>query len=476
MNAHKNSFIVLSSLMCLFLFASISAQPVEIDNQIVVVTKKNCNPENIWGTGKATVRDSIKGCNTFLIDINSDESGVRAYLDTLAKNPSVDYLEPNYQVELPENFQMSISFPDEGCPPLVKGTSPPDFFGLPAIYDLGTEMAHELTTGEGIIVAIIDNGIDQNHPLFQQSIMLPGKDFIDMDDDPSDEGGDVYGHGTFVTGLVLLNAPDCGIVTVRAFNGNGIGSSFSIARAIRWAANHDADVINMSFGMETDSKLVKNAIKFANNKEVALVAASGNEGLTTRIFPAAYNTVIAVSAIDSLEHLADFSNYGEYIDVCAPGVNLYSSLAGEYNWGTWSGTSFAAPLVSAACALTLSLNEEVTPNRIERHVGLTARRVLSWGEIVPPDSQYGNGCIDIFAAVSQINEPDIILCGDADGNGVVNMGDVQYIVRYVFKSGSQPSSMSAADVNCDFHVNEADATFLLNFLLKGGPQPCCWAR
>ena len=465
---------VLVVLIIILCFAA--ATPVLGNYEVVVVLKENGVADNMAPAFRAGITDSIKGCNIFLVEM-MDEMTLSQAIDALSKDPDVMYVEPNFPMELPENFQMSISFPDESLPPLLKDISPPDFYGLPAQYDLGTDEALQVTEGDGIVVAVIDNGLAYNHPLFQISTILPGKDFIDNDNEPAEKAGDAYGHGTFVTGLILLNAPACHIMPLRAFDKDGVGSSFSVARAIRWAATHNVRVVNMSFGMSTYSHLIQDACSFASNRNVVLVAASGNENSASPTYPASYPYVIAVSAIDEQEYRADFSNYGEYIDVCAPGVNLYSCLAGEFNWGTWSGTSFSAPLVSAACALSCAADPTVTPQRMERHLRKTARRNLAWGTISnPPDPEYGNGCIDIGAAVTTINNPDDILCGDADGNGIFNIADAHYVVNFVFRDAGVPASDACADVNCDGRVNEADANYMLNYLVKGGPAPCCWSR
>ncbi|MEZ5358225.1 MAG: S8 family serine peptidase [Candidatus Zixiibacteriota bacterium] len=457
---------------CALSVSMAGAAVVEIENEFVAKLQNGVNPADVWPPDRAGIQDSIPGMGIFLVEYlpGTDKADI---LDTLAKNPFVEFAEPNYLMEFPENFQMSISFPDESRPTYLMGVSPESFYTQPADYDLGITQAQLLSTGAGVTVAVIDNGLDFNHPMFAAANLIPGRDIIDNDNDPTDEGGSAYGHGTFVTGLILLAAPDCNILPIKAFDGDGIGTSFDAARAIRWAATHGADVINMSFGMEIASAAIEDAIDFTKDRDVIMIAASGNESLTVPIYPAAFPGVLAVSAIDEDEYIAEFSNYGNFIDVCAPGVNLYSALAGEYNWGTWSGTSFSAPLVAAGCAMAKAENPDISAGEMIMHVRSTARRELDWGLITPPSFEYGNGCIDIYELVSTIHDFDGVACGDADGNGIVNPADANYIVRFVFKGGKPPVSMRAADVNCDNSVNQADATYLLNYLIKNGTPPCC---
>ncbi len=472
MKQSKALAVTVLLLLSIFTNAMLLADISEVPHELVVKLKPGIELRDVWNSNRAGIIGSIPESNMYLLEYDSDFSKADVF-DLLGKNPNVVYVEPNYEMQVPENYQMSISFPDESRPPLLKGVSPADFFGLPGEYNLGTNDAFGFTTGEGVTVAVIDNGIEPDHPLFQESNVLRGRDILDKDNDPTDEGGSSYGHGTFVTGIILMNAPDCEIMPIRAFDGDGFGTSFVVARSIRWAAIHNADVINMSFGMEVDSKAISGAVDFASDRGIILIAACGNESTNALMYPAAYGDVIAVSAFDTNEEFADFSNYGTYIDVCAPGVDVYSSTAGEYNWGTWSGTSFAAPFVTAGCVLTLSEAPDMTIRSMVHHVRATARRELNWGFVQAPDERYGNGCINIFGMVSTATVEDDILCGDADGNGAVNPGDAHYIVRFVFKNGAPPVSMNAADVNCDMSVNEADATYLLNYLMKNGLPPCC---
>ena len=239
--------------------------------------------------------------------------------------------------------------------------------------------------GAGVIVAVIDTGIDRLHADIKDHIWTdPGEipdDNIDNDNDGLID--DVYGwsfldaskdtlerrdtatssvsgHGTFIAGLIALIAPDAKIMPIRAFSSDGVSDAFSIAQSIKYAVDHGAQVVNLSFGTTEDSQVIHDAVSYAEQRGVLLVAAAGNEAISDDLapqFPANWKSqVMSVAAIDSNDRKAGFSNYGSNISVSAPGVDIVSLYPGANNnsdYATWSGTSFAAPLAAAEGALIL---------------------------------------------------------------------------------------------------------------------------
>lgn len=250
--------------------------------------------------------------------------------------------------------------------------------------------------GKGTVVAVIDTGVDYTHKDLADNIWvnegeIPGNgidddgngyvddvhgvDFVDGDSDPMDE----HGHGTHVAGIIAMTPGNGGgvgvaygakIMCVRAGQANGSFASTDIAKAIKYAADNGADVINMSFGGTGRSYLVESALQDAFPSCV-LVAAAGNDGLPTTdakqagylftedIYPAGYKYVIGVMATDNNQSIAYFSNWDfiegqncEY-EMAAPGVNIYSTLPGN-RYACWSGTSMATPNVAAAAAILRS--------------------------------------------------------------------------------------------------------------------------
>jgi len=171
-----------------------------------------------------------------------------------------------------------------------------------------------------------------------------------------DAGNPAHGHGTLVAGIMAGVAPRAMIMPLRVFDDQGGADIFTISKSIYWAVQHGARVINMSFGTLEYSRTFQNAINFANEEEVVLVASAGNNNTSTPQYPAAFSNVLAVSATDLNDRKAAFSNYGPQIFVDAPGVNIISSYPGGY-YALVSGTSFSAPIVAAEAALMLSRME-----------------------------------------------------------------------------------------------------------------------
>jgi len=239
--------------------------------------------------------------------------------------------------------------------------------------------------GAGVIVALIDTGIDRTHPDIKDHLWTdPGEiaddnidndgdgliddvhgwNFFDATKDTLEQRGDgpnnIAGHGTFIAGLIALIAPDAKIMPVRAFSPDGVSDAFTIAQAIKYSVDHGARVINLSFGSTEDSPVMHDAVFYAQQRGVLLVAAVGNENKSNDLapqFPANWNTeVMGVAAIDSSNRKAGFSNYGPQVSVSASGVNLislYPELNNSPDYALWSGTSFAAPLATAEAALIL---------------------------------------------------------------------------------------------------------------------------
>ncbi len=268
--------------------------------EAVVKVKSNEQIISIAEDLQAVVADSIPSSSTYLLTFSESRS-VDEVVDELNSNADVELASINTSIDIPEVFQISQGFPDESVPIFNKGISPQDYYAQEGTYDIGIDSAQLLSTGQGVVIAVIDNGIDYLHPLMLNSNILDGHDFITISSDASEQPGTIYGHGTFVTGLLLLTAPDVSIIPLRAFDGDGIGDQFNVAQAIDWAVRHGADIINMSFGTTDMISVLSEAIDDANSKNVVMIAATGNEGTAIPSYPAAHPDVIAVSAVDMSE-------------------------------------------------------------------------------------------------------------------------------------------------------------------------------
>ncbi len=235
-------------------------------------------------------------------------------------------------------------------------------------------------TGSGTVIAVIDTGVDLDHPEFQNRI-AQGFDFVDYDN-IADDG---EGHGTHVAGTIAGAddgegitgvAPDASIMPIRVLDDEGYGYISDIIAGIRWAADNDADVINLSLGGGGYSQAMADAVAYASDLGSVVVMAAGNDGGRSPIYPAAHAEThgIAVGAVDQDKSLASFSNRAglTFLDyVTAPGVGIFSSTPnGNYDY--YSGTSMASPHVAGIAALLKSHDESLTPESIENLITSTA--------------------------------------------------------------------------------------------------------
>ncbi len=209
------------------------------------------------------------------------------------------------------------------------------------------------------IIAIIDTGIDLGHPEFSGRL-LPGYDFQNEDAIPQDDNG----HGSHVAGIAAgggNNATgiagicwDAQIIPIKVLDSSGDGTYSNVARGIIWAVDRGAEIINLSLGATPQSQTLEDAVNYAIERGVILVAATGNAGMNGVFYPAAYPGVVAVAAVDQENKRAVFSNYGPQVDLSAPGVSIYSTIpGGSYSYR--SGTSMSAPMVTGSIALISEL-------------------------------------------------------------------------------------------------------------------------
>ncbi len=293
------------------------------------------------------------------------------------KDDRVRYAEPNYEGANVDSDRFH-AWPN-GLPDVVG-----DDTQSGRAQDL--RRVHELATGADTIVAILDTGVDNDHDALQGHL-LEGWDFVDDDADPDDEAmnldrdgnglvDEAWGHGTHVAGIVAQVAPDAQLVPYRVLDSEGIGRAFAVAAAIFDAVDRGADVINLSFGLDhkSRSKVLKDAMKYAKDHDVIVIAAAGNAGDDRKRYPAAEKDVISVSAADEAQQaLAIFANYGGWVDIGAPGVSILSALPNG-QFGLWSGSSMAAPFVAGQAALLLEYAPEEKVNKISNTIRKSSRK------------------------------------------------------------------------------------------------------
>lgn len=283
----------------------------------------------------------------------------------------VESVESNILITLPESAQSSMAF-SEG------NATVGDFWDQGLYERLGLRLAHSISNGAGIRVAVLDTGVNPDHPIFNGRVATDGFDFVDHDAEPLDlpDGIDndadgimdeAAGHGCHVAGLVTLVAPGATILPIRVLNSDGSGTAYNVARGIEYAVNHGARVINMSLSMSMSANVVNQAIGYAVSKGVILVCAAGNVdqngGVSPLNYPANDGRVWAVGALTSEGTPASFSAPGPGVAFSAPGERLLSAYWND-GFATWTGTSMASPLVAGTAALFLSLNRWDTPERV----------------------------------------------------------------------------------------------------------------
>jgi thermitase len=196
-----------------------------------------------------------------------------------------------------------------------------------------------------------------------------------VDDDGDGEVDEGFGHGTFVSGLVLGGAPGASILPVRVLDSDGRGEASDIAAGIEYAVAEGADVVNLSLGARQRSEVLRGAVRFALSRGVVVVASTGNGAdLSTVDFPGGVTGVIAVTALDAGGARAPFANASLATALSAPGVDLIGPYPDE-RWGTWSGTSFSTALASAGTALLLERQPRLNPTQVRKKLMKKAKSV-----------------------------------------------------------------------------------------------------
>ncbi|MCC7138662.1 MAG: S8 family serine peptidase [Planctomycetes bacterium] len=300
---------------------------------------------------------------------------VEKFLEDVADESCVEDAMPDEGVELPGGEGSTI--------PAFVEEDPSGVVAQAALERIGASAARlRDRRGEGVVVAIVDTGVDAEHP-FLRGRVLPGWDFVDGDDDASDVGngldddrdGDVdegVGHGTFVASLVLAVAPMARILPVRALDSDASGSASSVAQAVSWAVSMGARVVNFSGGLSRDLRYVQQAVESARASGVLVVAAAGNTGAAVQS-PARIAEVLAVSSVGLDDVKSDFAAYGPQVDLVAPGEDLVGAHPlSPTGYARWSGTSFATALVTGAVAIMQGMLGVVPPDDLVAPILSTA--------------------------------------------------------------------------------------------------------
>jgi len=426
------------------------------------------------------------------------------FIGEVKKRKGVLFVEPNYRVEaslIPNDTDWSQQYG-------------PAQIQAPAAWDI--------TTGStSVILAIIDSGLDVNHPEFSGRL-IDGYDIVDHDNIPQD----LCGHGTHVTGIAAATGNNSEgiagiswgtrIMPVRVLGADCKGSIADVAEGIIWAVERDANVINLSLGILSPSSLLENATYHAYRHGTAIFAAAGNQGLPIVAYPAAYAWVMAVGATGSSGSRMGFSNTGAPLDLMAPGDNIYSSLPTTSNffyhnpcpisgypcgkathYDTLDGTSMASAFAAGAATLLASLPSFSTADQIYQALTETALDMEAPGL----DDNTGHGLIQLADALlfnpTASPPPDPVIpveydmvtsfnCSnlvqydwrDATTSGTArlfipgsNSGYAQISLPFNFNYGGQAYDMVTAHSNGYLSMGNNTSIVSTNFIIPGIAQP-----
>jgi len=434
-----NKRILIILVACMFLFSVLPGIYAEIpdkntenfvEDEILIKFKQGLSNKNINDIASAhglTINSKSQYSNVHRMRIQKGRDVIEI-ANRLIRNPNVEYAEPNYiyQICMTPNdpyysYQWHLHGSDEG--------------------GIDMESAWDISTGSGAVVAIVDTGISQGDDLTGTSF-VSGYDFVNGDADPTDDNG----HGTHCAGTVAQStnnnigvcgvAFDASLMPVKVLDSSGSGSVYWIADGIYYAVDNGANIISMSLRSTVGSSIMENAVAYAYNNGVTVIAASGNDYASSVGYPAAYDDyVIAVGATKYDKTRASYSNYGSSLDIVAPGGDLDFDQNGDgygdgvlqqtFSGSTWGyyffdGTSMATPHVSGVAALLYS-NGVTSPDSIREAIQNSAIDLGSSGW----DIYHGHGLLNAYNTLQYNQGDNPPTCSiTSPSNGATVSGDV----------------------------------------------------
>lgn len=429
------------------------------------------------------VIDQIDGRPIYLLsyalNANQTSDTMHAVLDQMTATGAIAWGELNYVGQTGEGNTDSLWLSGLS----VNSSS---FWNQYPINMLGLFAAHDRSRGAGVVVSVIDTGIDSLHPVFQGRVSSLGVSFVPnsptwsdiapgIDSDGDGMVDEQHGHGTFVAGLIHLVAPDAMILSARALDSNGHGNNFQIAKAVAWSIDRGAHVVNMSLGEVYQSVALGNMVAEARSKGIVVCGAAGNRNASDpREYPACDANALGVSAFNWDDDKAPFSNYEVRIDLAAPGdsevvngvPNLFRSIVGPVpgnGYAVWKGTSFANAFVSGTVALVRAQHPTWPDSQVRPAAVVDTIRgtLVATGIPIVPSNPAFNGLLGdarIFTAAAVLDAPQAPPVGDINGDGFVGGADLTALLS---AWGPQPRIVRA-DLNADGVVDGMDLTALLS--------------
>ena len=356
--------------------------------------------------GSTTLEPFPGSTDVYLLGLPTG-SGVTATVEQMVNDPRLLYAEPNFFAQSPEGGARHRAWGDSDVAPTSQEY---------AAQALGLVSAHAISQGKSTRVAVLDTGAQLDHPALKANFKDAGRyDFVEGDENPSDlpvgrdadcdgDKDEMVGHGTHVAGIVDITAPAAKIMPLRVLDTEGYGDVFTIAKAVYFAAHNRADVLNLSLGSPSRSKLLQEVIKDTTANGVLVAAAAGNANSSLAHYPAAGNGVaasadglVAVTSVNMYEQKSYFANYGTWVDIAAPGEGIRSAFPVS-KYAYWSGTSMATPFVSGQAALIHAVYGSVDAASVEKRIRCSARPLLVTDPIYA--AMLGAGRADVGASLS----------------------------------------------------------------------------
>jgi len=350
--------------------AASASSPEFIPGEVIVKYKFSASsmvPIKLALAGAATVE--YLGPQTQLVRLPG-----KPVAETIAKlrlDPSVEFAEPNYVAH--------ASYTPNDPLYATKQTE---------LLKIKANLAWDLAKGNGIRVAVLDTGIEATHPDLAGKIAVQ-YDFVKKDSVADDQNG----HGTHTAGTIAANSNNkqgvaavafgSSLVVGKVLGADGSGTYADIIAGINWAVQNKSKVISMSLGGNYGSQALQDAVDNAWIKGSVLVAAAGNGNSSMATYPAFYANVIAVGAVDNSDVKANFSNYGSWVDIVAPGVTITSTYLNQ-TYASLSGTSMATPIVAGAAAVAWSYFGDATTNVAIRNRVTTKSDSVNFGLLPKP--------------------------------------------------------------------------------------------
>ncbi len=329
---------------------------------------------------------------------------------------------------------------------------------------IGADWAWNTTIGNSsVLVAVIDTGVDWNHPDLSANYVALGYDWVNGDNNPMDD----YGHGTHCAGIIaavlnnsvgIAGLAQVRIMAEKGLDAGGWGTEVNLANAIIHAVNQGATILSNSWGGPY-SELIYDAVKYAYNNSVLIVAAAGNAASKTKLYPAACDEVVAVTATDQYDNPAGFTSFGDWVEVAAPGVDIYSTVW-DNSYTRMSGTSMACPHAAGVAALIWSRFPNATRDWVRAQLRYTADDLGDSGF----DEYYGYGRINAKNAVEQAPPEHDLLIFDWERPQYVKLGELAIFNITVLNFGVN----NEADVEVHLRVNDSSADSTSIALLPRG--------